>query len=59
MWVGMAILLPACAGGGHVTDPGCATWRPIFISRADVLTPETARQVLAHNEAGARVCGWR
>lgn len=59
MLAGIAILLPACASGGHVTDPACATWRPIFISRADVLTPETARQILAHNEAGARVCGWR
>ena len=59
MWAGLLILLPACASDGRVTDPACAAWRPIYVSQADVLTPETARQVLAHNEAGARVCGWR
>ena len=58
MLVGVAILLPACASGGRVTEPGCAAWRPVFISRADVLTPETAHQILAHNETGASVCGW-
>ena len=55
---GMLILPAACASGGRVTEPACAAWRPIFISRADVLTPETARQILSHNETGASVCGW-
>lgn len=59
MLAGIAILLPACASDGRVTDPGCAAWRPIYVSRGDVLTEETARQILAHNEAGARVCMWR
>ena len=58
MLVGALILLPACAGGGRVTDPACATWRPIYVSRGDVLSPETARQILAHNETGASICGW-
>jgi len=53
---GLTLLLTSCATGGG-TDP-CGPWRPILVSRADVLTTETARQVLAHNEAGRRLCGW-
>lgn len=30
----------------------------ILISKDDVLTPGTERQILAHNEAGKKVCGW-
>lgn len=48
-------LLPGCEIAGLATDP-CATLRPVIVSRSDVLTPETARQILAHNEAWARLC---
>lgn len=51
------ILLSACGSAGPVTD-ACGPWRPILISRADALTEETARQILIHNETGARLCGW-
>ena len=50
-------LLAGCAIGGPGTDP-CGAWRPIYVSRADVLTDGTARQILSHNEAGRRICGW-
>jgi hypothetical protein len=30
-----------------------------MVSKSDVLTAETARQILAHNEFGARKCRWR
>lgn len=53
------LLLTACAGTGRVTevaDAGCYWARPIYVSRGDVLTDETARQVLAHNETWARRC---
>jgi hypothetical protein len=40
------------------TDP-CGPWRPILVSERDQLTRGTAEQVLAHNETGARVCGWK
>lgn len=51
------ILLAACETAGPVTDP-CGPWRAIRVSRSDVFTPETARQVKAHNETGARLCQW-
>jgi hypothetical protein len=51
------ILLPSCAGTGAGPE-GCVPWRPILVSDADVLTPETARAILAHNLTGRRICGW-
>lgn len=44
---------------GCATTSDCDWAAPILPSRADVLTPGTARQILAHNETGARVCGWQ
>jgi len=51
------ILLASCGGGGHGTDV-CLPWRPVLVSAADVLTVDTARALLAHNETGRRLCGW-
>lgn len=58
IFLGAVMLLSGCGSGGPAIDP-CGAWRPILISRADVLTAETAREILAHNETGARLCGWR
>ncbi|KAA0571125.1 hypothetical protein FZ029_28135 [Azospirillum sp. Sh1] len=55
----LALLLTGCAGIGPATEGGCTAFRPIYTSKADVLTDGTAEQVLAHNLAGARICGWR
>jgi len=41
-----------------VIDSGCYWTKPIRISRADILTEATAEQILAHNETGAKRCGW-
>lgn len=43
----------------RVTDTACDWTRPIYVSKTDVLSDETARAVLAHNQAGAKVCGWK
>lgn len=59
-----ALLLTACATVGRATDPApvvvvdtaCKWVAPIYISKADVLTDETARQILAHNETYMTVC---
>jgi len=51
-------LLTACAGGGAETKGFCATAKPIMVSRSDILTDGTARQILAHNEYGEKVCAW-
>jgi hypothetical protein len=54
------ILLTSCGVSGPApTDSFCATEKPILVSSADVLTKETAREVLAHNEYGARKCNWK
>jgi hypothetical protein len=55
-WIALSILLTSCAGTGGATD--CATWRPILVARDDVLSPPTARAILAHNRAGRALCGW-
>lgn len=46
------MLMTACANGGDL----CLTAEPIFVSDDDVLTTETARQILAHNEVLAALC---
>ena len=53
----MTILLAACATSGAATD-GCEWSAPILVSQGDDLTDGTARQIIAHNESGAEVCGW-
>ncbi|URA06929.1 putative Rz1 protein [Xanthomonas phage Pfeifenkraut] len=41
-----------------VVDTACKWVVPIYISKSqDNLSPETARQILAHNEAWKRNCG--
>lgn len=45
-----------CATNGHVIDTSCAWAKPILVSRQDVLTDETTRQVLSHNETWERLC---
>jgi ABC-type lipoprotein release transport system permease subunit len=49
-------LMSGCATGS-VTN-FCQMAEPILISRQDVLTDGTARQILAHNEVGRATCGW-
>lgn len=55
----MASLLSGCGTTGPETDLGCTWARPIYVSRVDSLTKGTADQILAHNEAGAKRCGWK
>lgn len=50
----LAMFASACRSG-PATD-FCAVSAPIFIARADQLTDDTARQVLAHNETWAALC---
>lgn len=55
LWIATATLLASCAGSGGA---GCEAWRPILVAEADTLAPETARDILAHNRTGRRLCGW-
>ena len=57
------LLLIAVSTAGCATDPrlrsDCDWARAIRLSRHDVLTRQTKEQILAHNEAGATICGWK
>ena len=60
----MAGLLISSALSGCASDPVvlapsfCAVGAAIYIGEEDVLTDETARQILRYNEAGAKLCDW-
>lgn len=36
----------------------CATALPIYIDKTDVISDETARQILKHNLIGRKLCKW-
>jgi hypothetical protein len=51
------LLLTGCATSGPAID-ACGPWRAIYVGKADVLTEDTARSLLAHNRTGRELCGW-
>jgi hypothetical protein len=51
-------MMTRCAAGTVPTD-GCAGWEPIRPSAHDILTPETTREILTHDQHGAIACGWK
>lgn len=55
----LALACSACAAPQvrTVTDY-CTPWRPIYVSKQDVLTDGTARAILEHDRTGAKLCGW-
>lgn len=50
--------LSGCARSGPV-DSFCVVERPILISKGDVLGELELRQIIAHNEKGEKLCGWK
>ena len=59
-----ALLLSAGLTAGCAIDPrglrdDCDWAEPIRPSRQDVLSDDTLAQIVAHNEVGARLCGWQ
>lgn len=56
--ISMIALIAGCGTSRSVWDSDCAWAEPIRPSRSDVLTDGTLRQIVAHNEVGARLCGW-
>lgn len=54
----LALTTLALASGcvdGSATD-FCSVAQPIFVSRDDVLTTDTVRQLVAHNETWEAIC---
>jgi hypothetical protein len=58
--ISIAVLTAGCAmtGPRHLRAD-CDWAEPIRPSREDVLTDGTLEQIVAHNEIGERLCGWR
>lgn len=59
-----ALSLTAALTAGCATIPrhlqnDCDWAEPIRPSRADVLTDGTLEQIVAHNETGQELCGWK
>ena len=54
-----AVLTAGCATALRPPPNDCAWAEPIRPSRDDVLTDGTLEQIVAHNEIGERLCGWR
>lgn len=55
--LGLLTLLASCRAAGPAGG-FCEAARPILVDPDDRLTRATAVQLLAHNESGARLCGW-
>lgn len=57
----LALLLAGCADTRTVTIPkpvtDCSAWHYITVSPDDVLTDETARQIVSHDKNWLRLCG--
>ncbi len=52
-------LIAGCAIEPRFVRDDCDWAEPIRPARADVLSDGTLAQILAHNEIGARLCGWQ
>jgi len=52
----LALLVSACSVVGPVNS--CDIFAAVYLSKDDVLTDDTVRQIYKHNETGKEVCGW-
>ena len=54
-----AALVSGCSLSGPATEPvqGCDWTAYILVGEGDVLTEETAADILVHNETRKRICG--
>jgi predicted small lipoprotein YifL len=53
----VSLSLGGCGTSGPV-NPDC-NFRPLYLDPADVLTERTLRDIIAHNEKGETLCGWK
>lgn len=56
MLLALAALTLASACQSGPASEFCAVAAPIYVSRSDVLSDDTVRQVLAHNETWKALC---
>lgn len=57
--IAIAALTAGCGIDRRFLHEDCDWAQPIRPARTDVLSENTKAQILAHNEIGARLCGWR
>jgi len=43
----------------RIVDNSCTDFKPVYVSKGDILTDGTADQIRANNEMGAKKCGWK
>nr|WP_144755065.1 hypothetical protein [Bartonella saheliensis] len=58
MLVFVLLCLVGCAVNRRVS---CVGWLPIYLDKQDLnaISPNLARDILKHNQQGARSCGWQ
>jgi hypothetical protein len=58
---GCAPLQPVTTAVSHQPPKAefCAEAFPIIVSPLDSLTKDTAHQIVAHDDKGAKLCGWK
>lgn len=56
--IGSATDTTVTGAGGKEEKVMCVGWKAIYISKKDVLTTDTKRAILAHNQFGQRIGCW-
>lgn len=54
----MLLSVSACATSGPA-DSFCLVAKPIYFAPSDRMAERTERAIIAHNEKGASLCGWK
>lgn len=55
----MMLSLASCVPNGSVpTNDFCSQAHAIYTNKADKISPDTAREILAYNNYGEVLCGW-
>nr|WP_026088008.1 hypothetical protein [Bartonella rattimassiliensis] len=57
----VVFVLPLLVGCGASRSVTCEGWLPIYLDTqdVDVISSHLARDILKHNQQGARLCGWQ
>ncbi|WP_081458162.1 hypothetical protein [Bartonella tribocorum] len=57
----LVCVLLCLVGCGANKSVSCVGWLPIYLDKQDinVISSNLARDILKHNQQGARLCGWQ
>lgn len=55
----MMLLATSCATSGVPIREFCAVSKPIPMHSADMYSVDTLEGIIAHNEKGQALCGWK